>query len=234
MAAAANSAKVIGANMSNTRSEPNNQGKHLFTLQSLHLKPSWMLLALSMVSGMANAQDGRIYRCIGENGEPTFSDQKCSALNANVAPERSASTPDQTGLNSPSTGQQIGPSITQTCATSAEDLRGRVASAFRSANSVGFSGLFLWDGFGQGSAIAPLRDLATLVRQPLLSIDVDSTMQFREPDQDRRRQERNEGDALFELVIRTVGEQERNVPFESVRRYEMREQAGCWWLLIPW
>ncbi len=233
MAAAVNSAKAADANMSDTRADPGDQGKHLFTLQSLHLKPSRILFALLMACGMANAQDGHIHRCIGENGEPTFSDQKCSALKATVVPEPSVNAAGQAGVDSIQMANPATPTITQTCAISAEDLRDRVAHAFQSANAVGFSGLFLWDGYGQGSAIEPLRDLATVVRQPLLSVDVDSTMQFREPDQDRHRQERHEGDALSELVIRTVEEQERNVPFESVNRYEMREQAGCWWLLIP-
>lgn len=234
MAAAVNSAKVAGANMGNTKTEPDDQGKHLFTVQSLHLKPLGLLFGIVVACGAANAQDGRIHRCIGENGEPTFSDQKCSALKATVAAEPPISMPGHSGVDSLQTTHPAAPSITQTCAVSAEDLRTRVAGAFQSANAVGLSGLFLWEGYGQGSAISPLRDLATLVRQPLLSLDVDSTMQFREPDQDGRREERYEGDALFELVVRTVGEQERNVPFESVHRYQMRERAGCWWLLIPW
>ena len=234
MAAALKLTKVLFANMGDTRSEPNDQGKHLSTLQSLHLKPLRMLFGLLVACGFAHAQDGRIHRCIGENGEPTFSDQKCSTLKATIAPEVPARAADQTGSSAIFTSQSSAPTITQTCAISAEDLRDRVAGAFQTANAVGFSGLFLWDGFGQGSAIEPLRDLAALIREPLISINLDSTLQFREPDQYRPRNERYEGDALYEIVIRTVGEQERNVPFESVRHYEMREQAGCWWLLIPW
>ncbi len=232
--AALNLTKVLVANMGDTRSEPNDQGKHLFTLQSLRLKPLRILFGLLVACSIAHAQDGRVHRCIGENGEPTFSDQKCSALKASVAPEPPASAAGRTGSSYPSTSQSSAPSITQTCAISAEDLRDRVASAFKSGNAVGFSGLFLWDGFGQGSAIAPLRDLAALIREPLISINLDSTMQFRDSDQYRPRNERYEGDALYEVVIHTVGEHDRNVPFESVRHYEMREQAGCWWLLIPW
>jgi hypothetical protein len=183
---------------------------------------------------VANAQEGHIHRCIGESGEPTFSDQKCNALKATVTAESPESVAGQSGVDSFHATHPATATITQTCAISAEAMRTRVADAFQSSNAVGLSGLFLWEGYGQGSAIAPLRDLATLVRQPLLSLDIDSTMQFREPDQRADRQQRHEGDALYELVIRTVGEQERNVPFESVHRYEMREQAGCWWLLIPW
>lgn len=124
------------------------------------------------------------------------------------------------------------PVITQTCAISAEDLRDRVVSAFASANGVSFSGLFLWDGFGQGSAIAALRDLADLIHEPLLSIDLDSTVQFREHDQFRDLDERYAGDEVDELLIRTVGHQERDVPFESIRRYAVKERGGCWWLLM--
>ena len=234
MAAAIRVGLKVARNMSITRPEPSDQGKHLLALHSLHLKPSWMLLVLMAVCGFAQAQDGRVHRCIGENGEPTFTDQKCSALKAAPAPDIPNPSPVQAGSDRLPFAQTAIPAVTQTCAISAEDLRNRVATAFASANAVGFSGLFLWDGFGQGSAIAPLRDLAKLIREPLISIDLDSTLQFRQPDRYRDREDRYEGDELYELVIRTVSEQDRNVPFESVRRYEMHEQAGCWWLLLPW
>ncbi len=221
-------------NMGITRPEPFDQGKHLFTLQSLHLKPSWMLLSVLAVCGAGHAQDGRIHRCIGENGEPTFSDQKCSALKALPAPDAPPTASGQTGSGHFSTIYPVAPAITQTCAISADDLRNRVASALAQANAISLSGLFLWDGYGYGSATAALRDLAKLIREPLLSIDLDSTTQFREPDRYGDREERYQGDEIYEVVIRTVGEQERNVPFESERRYEIHEQAGCWWLRMPW
>jgi len=187
-----------------------------------------------LASATAQAQDGNIHRCIGENGEPTFSDQKCSSLNGTNPTEPQTTAPDQSPYNALPTTRSATPAITQTCATSADDLRNRVAALLGASNAIGFSGLFLWDGLGQGSAMAPLRDLATLVREPLIAVDLDSTLQFREPDPTDRDDERREGDERHELVIRTVGEQDRHVPFESVHRYEMREQAGCWWLLIPW
>lgn len=221
-------------NMGLTRPEPSDQGKHLFTLQSLHLKRSGILFVLLVACSVAHDAEGRIHRCIGENGEPTFSDQKCSALKAAPAPEAAVAVPGQAGIEHFSTTYSVVPAITQTCATSAEELRNRVATAFNTASAVGFSGLFLWDGYAQGSAIAALRDLAQLIKEPLISIDLDSTLQFREPDQTRDRRDRYDGDELYELIIRTVGEHDRNVPFESAHRYEMREQAGCWWLLMPW
>ncbi len=234
MAGAVRISLAVVRNMGITRPEAPDQGKHLLTRQTLHLKPSWILLGLMAVCGLAHAQDGRIHRCIGENGEPTFTDQKCSALKAAPAPETPTNAQGQAGIEHFSKAISAVPAVTQTCAISAENLRNRVATAFASANVVSFSGLFLWDGFGQGSAISPLRDLAKLIREPLISIDLDSTLQFHEPDQYRDREDRYAGDELYELVIRTVGEQDRNVPFESVRRYDMREQAGCWWLLMPW
>ncbi|HET9033267.1 MAG TPA: hypothetical protein VFN25_10210 [Dokdonella sp.] len=218
--------------MSNTRPEQTDQGKNLFSWQSLHLKPSWWLFVLLAICSMARAQDQRIHRCIGENGEPTFSDQKCSALKASPAPAMPAATPDQTGNQHDPLTRYAVPPTTQTCAISAEDLRNRVVAAFATANGVSLSGLFLWEGFGQVSAIAALRDLARLIGEPLISVDVESTLQFRERDRYRDRNDRYAGDELHELVIRTVGEQDRNVPYESVRRYDMREQSGCWWLLM--
>lgn len=216
-----------------TTPERSDQGKHLTILQSLHLKPLLLLVVLLATCNVALAQDAHIHRCIGENGEPTFSDQKCSALRAAPETEAPSTTQGQPGFEHFSTIIRAAPFVTQTCAVSAQDLRIRVETAFNKANAVGLSGLFLWSGYGQGSAIAALRDLARLIREPLISIDLDTTLQFREPDRYRDREERYSGDELVELIIRTVGQQDRNVPFESVRRYQIREKAGCWWLLMP-
>lgn len=217
-----------------TRAEQIGQGKPLLRRQCLQAKPSWLVLVLLTLCGVANAQSGRVHRCIGENGEPTFSDQKCGALKAAPAPENPTVFPAQAGIGKPTEANSALPVITQTCAISPTDLRERVVSAFASANAVGFSGLFLWDGFGEGSAIAPLRDLAALIREPLLSINLEPSSQFRDGDQSGPGNIRRDDDKLFELVIRTVGQQERNVPFESVRQYELSEQRGCWWLRMPW
>ena len=210
------------------------QGKDLLQRRCLHAKPSWLLLVLLAFCAVADAQSGRVHRCIGENGEPTFTDQKCDALKAAPAAESPATTSTPPDGTNPTNTFSTLPSVTQTCATSPEDLRGRVVTAFASANGLSFSGLFLWDGFGHGSAVAPLRDLAALIREPLLSIELESSPQYRDRDRSGYRDARREDDELFELIIRTVGQQERNVPFESIRHYELSEQRGCWWLLMPW
>ncbi len=210
------------------RAEAIGQGKHLFVRFCLHAKPLGLLLLLAL-SGIVHAQGARVHRCIGENGEPSFSDRKCAALKATPAPAPAANAPAQPG----STGAASA-AITQTCAVSPQDLRERVAATFAATNTVGFSGLFLWDGFGQGSAIAPLRELAVLIQEPLLAIDLESSLRSSARDRYRYGEARNEDDALYELVIRTVGEEERNVPFESIHHYELTELRGCWWLLMPW
>ena len=196
------------------------------------MKPTWLLVLLSLC-GALHAQEARIHRCIGENGEPTFSDQKCGSLTPLPDPvPATTALPPASDRSLPHALQA--PAITQTCATSPDDLRDRAASAFASANAVSFSGLFRWDGFGQGSAIDPLRDLAMLIKEPLISIDLDSIIQFPEGHKDTHGRDTRSVEDLHELVIRTVGEMQHRVPYESVHRFELGEQSGCWWLLLPY
>jgi hypothetical protein len=230
---------VVEVIMAVTRPELFDQGKHLFTLQYLHTKPSWLLLVPFLLASVAQAQEGRIHRCVGENGEPFFSDQRCAQAAASAHAEGSDPAPtvsatDAAGPNTATIMAEAGtPPVTQTCATSPEDLRDRVVRAFESKNAVSFSGLFLWDGFGQGSAIAPLRDLSRLIDEPLTSIELESTLLLRERDRDDYRDYRRQADDLLELLVRTISEGDRRVPYESVSRFELREQLGCWWLLLP-
>jgi hypothetical protein len=237
VAPAVASTMVVEVIMVATRPEQSDQGKHLFTLQYLHTKPSWLLLAMFLFASFAQAQEGRIHRCVGENGEPFFSDQRCTQAAASAPVEGSQDAPPTAATNmtdpttqTPRSGQ---PQVTQTCATSPEDLRDRVARAFESSNAVSFSGLFLWDGFGQGSALAPLRDLSRIIHEPLTSIELESTPLFRERSRDDYRDDRRRADELFELLVRTISEGDRRVPYESVSHFELREQLGCWWLLLP-
>jgi hypothetical protein len=239
VAPAVGSTMVVEVIMAVTRPEHSDQGKHLFTLQYLHAKPSWLLLVMFLFASFVQAQEGRIHRCVGENGEPFFSDQRCAQAAASAHAEHSNDAPpvsatDATGPKMATTIPETGkPPITQTCATSPEDLRDRVVSAFESSNAVSFSGLFLWDGFGQGSAIAPLRDLSRLIHEPLTSIELESTLLLRERDRDDYRDYRRQADDLLELLVRTISEGDRRVPYESVSRFELHEQLGCWWLLLP-
>jgi len=220
--------------MGDTRAEQRVRGKRWLARKCLRLKPC-LLLAL-ILSGTASAQSGRIHRCIGENGEPTFSDRKCEPS--------AAAAPAPPGVPSASTSESSpalrgipalpgAPAVTQTCPISPEDLRDRVEAAFQAKNAVGLSGLFLWDGFGGASAIAPLRELAGLIAEPVVSIEIDSYARYPERDRYYRRGGAEDPGLVFELVIRTVAEHERRVPYEATSRFEMAENLGCWWLLLP-
>ena len=84
--------------------------------------------------------------------------------------------------------------------------------------------------------MAPLRELAALVTEPLVSIEIDSFARnpHYDPYYDDYRERARDRDAeSLELVVITVGEQARQVPYESIRRFEIVESAGCWWLLLP-
>lgn len=216
--------------MAGNRSDRNAQGKHCLPGICLRLKPSWLLLALLVPLHSALAQDARIHRCIGENGEPTFSDSKCTGMATRADP---ATPPSGAPSASPAPSWR-GPATTQTCARSPEDLRARVAAAFAARNGVGLSGLFLWNGFGQGSAVAPLRDLAALIAEPLVSVEIDSYARYDEGDRYSDRAYEPMDDAPLEMVIRTVAEQERRVPYEATSRYGLVELGGCWWLQLPY
>ena len=221
--------------MGHTRAERRVRGKRLMARKCLQLKPCLILLALSL-GGIAWAQSGRIHRCIGENGEPTFSDRKCEPGSAAASAPPGAPS-SSTGESSPALGGSPvlpgAPAVTQTCPISPEDLRDRVEAAFQAKNAVGLSGLFLWDGFGGASAIAPLRELAGLIAEPVVSIEIDSYARYPERDRYYRRGGAEDPGLVFELVIRTVAEHERRVPYEATSRFEMAENLGCWWLLLP-
>jgi hypothetical protein len=196
------------------------------------MKPAFFLIAQLLVVAMASAQDANIHRCIGANGEPTFSDQKCAQSGLSVAP---AAPPTATNTLDPTLTPSINqPVTTQTCPTSPEDLRERVAAAFGTASGVGLSGLFLWDGFGQGSSMAPLKELAVMMGEPLISIELDSYADAPETVRSPRSRVDAHSPVAHELIIRTMAEQERRVPYEAVRRFGMTETLGCWWLQLPY
>lgn len=193
------------------------------------MKPSWLLFALLVPAGLALAQDARIHRCIGENGEPTFSDSKCASPE-----DQGAALPQSAAPADPTAAPSRMPAMTQTCARSPEDLRARVATAFAAKNGVGLSGLFLWDGFGQGSAMAPLRELASLIAEPLISVDIEAYARLRDRDRYYDPLYDSREDEPLELVIRTLAEQERRVPYEATSRFGLVENGGCWWLQLPY
>jgi len=51
-------------------------------------------------------------------------------------------------------------------------LRESVIDAFASRDANRMAGLMLWEGYGRGAAIADIRSLGNLMKQPLLDVDL--------------------------------------------------------------
>jgi hypothetical protein len=186
----------------------------------------WLLPFAVSVVDCAHAQQPAIHRCIGADGEPTFSDKECGRSMPAPAVDAAAGVHElpQYGTSVP---------LTQTCPVSAEDLLRRARATFNPEQAVAFSGLILWDGMGRGSSIAALRELAVLVSEPLLSMELDYDSWGNLP-QSRQPRFARESPPALSLVVRTVSEHDNQVPYESVVRFDVTDANGCWWLLIPW
>ena len=176
-------------------------------------------LALLACAAPAAAQTP-IHRCIGANGGAVFTDQPCAALRATpVNPATPTDTPAPGGP----------PPVL--CAASVDELRQSVIEAFARRDSVRMGGLILWDGYGRGAAIADIRALTTLMKQPLLQVDLPApaataaTLPDNWPPL--------AGDAApaataapDQLVLHTAGADGAG----SAWRFDIVRQAGCLWL----
>lgn len=96
-----------------------------------------------------------IRHCVSSSGTPVFTDQPCAQMHAlPAAPSAGATQP------------------LQMCPRSADDLKERVAAAFRAHNANALAGLMQWRGYGQVEGVDDVRRLQRLVDQPLLGLDV--------------------------------------------------------------
>jgi hypothetical protein len=203
---------VADMHMARTKTDRHGLGKHSRRSFCLRLQPL-LVIALACTSASAFAQDG-IRRCIGENGEPVFSDRPCTtiapAIDARATPRDPSST------------------TTQTCATSASELRERVVDAFAMRNALALSGLLLWDGYGGASATSELQSLARLVVEPLVAVDLDEfdTPASLPSDEGSSVRQRPSERAL---TIRTARDLD-HVPQEARTSFELVDHGGCWWL----
>lgn len=122
----------------------------------MHRILALLLLLSSLATAPAIAQTP-IHRCLGADGNPVFTDQPCAALQAtplarppSAAPARAASTP------------------AVLCATDTDALKRAVIDAFASRDANRLAGLMLWGGYGQRAAVADIRALQKIMREPLL------------------------------------------------------------------
>ena len=107
------------------------------------------------------------------------------------------------------------------------ELRDRVAAAFDARNAVALSGLVLWTGHSRGEASSVLAEIAKLVEEPLVAIELDrAAIGFDDP---YRMPARDAPDVV--LTVRTARDLD-HVPHEARTAFELADQSGCWWLRL--
>lgn len=186
------------------------------------LLPCFVLLGLVLFTWCGSAQaQSQIHHCIGANGGAVFTDQPCAALQATPVSPAAAPSPSPTAGPPP-----------VLCAASVDELRQSVIDAFARRDTVRMAGLILWDGYGRGAAIADIRSLASLMKQPLLDIDT--------PQQPAASPSPDSNDLFLppvssvvlppanQLVLHTAGNATDGTVSEW--RFDVVRQAGCLWL----
>jgi hypothetical protein len=179
----------------------------------------WFILLIWAAPAVAQ---NPIERCIGSNGSPVFTDQPCSALQA--APLAPAAQPSHDS-------QPVGPPPIL-CAVTLAELRQSVINAFANHDANRLAGLMLWSGYGHGAAVADIRELGALMKQPLLDLGpsrdsppagagsvadpfTPATPPVSPPVSDQ-------------LVLHTAGTDGSGSPHEL--RFDIVRHAGCLWL----
>ena len=118
-----------------------------------------MLLLLSSLATAPVIAQTQIHRCIGADGNPVFTDQPCAALSATPL----ARTP-------PPARENAAPTPAVLCATTSDALKRAVIDAFANRDANRLAGLMLWGGYGQHAAVADIRALQKIMREPLLDV----------------------------------------------------------------
>lgn len=189
-------------------------------MRMLSVLPWLICLGLAAVSTGAAAQ-AAIHRCVDTDGHPVFTDQPCAALQA--APV----TASRDAAGAPA--RPSSPVVL--CAADMEQLKRAVIDAFAAADANRLAGLMLWRGTGGAAAVADIRRLQHLMREPLLDIgperdageDANATWH---PAPDLPMTDSASDDSV--LVVRTAGNdgsgQPHSLRFTVVRRF------GCLWL----
>jgi len=118
-----------------------------------------LLLLLSSLATAPVIAQTQIHRCIGADGNPVFTDQPCAALSATPL----AHTP-------PPARENATPTPAVLCATTSDALKRAVIDAFANRDANRLAGLMLWGGYGQHAAVADIRALQKIMREPLLDV----------------------------------------------------------------
>jgi hypothetical protein len=118
-----------------------------------------LLLLLSSLATAPVIAQTQIHRCLGADGNPEFTDQPCAALSATPL----ARTP-------PPARENATPTPAVLCATTSDALKRAVIDAFANRDANRLAGLMLWGGYGQHAAVADIRALQKIMREPLLDV----------------------------------------------------------------
>ncbi|MEO8999667.1 MAG: DUF4124 domain-containing protein [Rhodanobacter sp.] len=197
------------------------------------MRPSAALLCLILLArAMPAPAQTEIHRCIGANGGAVFTDQPCAALQA--TPVSPVTTP----------GNGIPPAAPPPilCAASLGALRRSVIDAFANHDANRLAGLMLWSGYGRGAAIADIRSLGALMKQPLLDVGPPDdpapgsespapTIPTSGADPSALDTQAATPPANAQLVLHTAGNDGSGSPHEL--RFNVVSRAGCLWLRNP-
>ena len=181
------------------------------------------LFSLALLACAAHvAAQTPIHHCIGANGGAVFTDQPCAALRATPVNPMPRSTDGSTPNGPP-------PVL---CAAGVDELRQSVIDAFARRDSIRMGGLILWDGYGRGAAIADIRALTTLMKQPLLEVDLPEPAASATALPEDFLRDTDAAPAPVPpaapsgLVLHTAGPDGAG----STWRFDIVRQAGCLWL----
>ncbi|MEO7068078.1 MAG: DUF4124 domain-containing protein [Rhodanobacter sp.] len=187
----------------------------------MRLRFPLIFLILVACSAPAAAQTA-IHRCVGEHGQPVFTDQPCAVLHAVPAVPKVVRD----------AGEGIHP-VPVMCAVDRQALQKAVAAAFANHDANRLAGLMLWRGYGSRAAVADIRSLGDLVNRTLLDFGSppranDSESAPADTGDDPYAQETAAAAAApsNQLVLHTRGRSAdvRETRFTLVRR------SGCLWL----
>jgi hypothetical protein len=189
-----------------------------------------LLCLILLVCAVPVQAQSEIHRCIGANGSAVFTDQPCAALQATPVNPAAAPHNDIPPATTPPT----------LCAASLGALRQSVIDAFAGHDANRLAGVMLWSGYGRGAAIADIRSLDELMKQPLLDVDTpDSSVPGNGPPAAAIATGSTVSSAPpgipsgppstnAQLVLHTAGNDGSGSPHEL--RFNVVSRAGCLWL----
>jgi len=182
-----------------------------------------IVLLLLLPAGVIWAQ-GDIHRCIGANGVPVFTDRVCSDISASsvAPPPPTASVAAPAGLPSQP------PAVL--CAADMAQLKQAVVDAFAARNANRLAGLMLWNGDGEGAAVADIQLFNRLMAHPLIDVTTGpapatSTAGNPAVPASAARPAPSPGDTL---AVRTEAEDGSGATQET--RFDVVHHDGCLWL----